>query len=62
MDQRPSAEDLKRDINNLVWMICPPDTTLAQAELIACSMHNLISTEWNRWEKNGRCDGIEDRS
>jgi hypothetical protein len=51
MSERPDEAELKRAINNKLWEKLPPDTTLQQAEDIACDIFRLLNGEWDQWQK-----------
>ena len=40
---KPSLENLKTDINQLLWEYLPGKTTLEQAEEVAWKIYNLIA-------------------
>ena len=42
MDEDIFETDLKKSINNIVWMYAPPHITLNQAEEIACYMFDCV--------------------
>mgnify|MGYP001308239162 CR=1 FL=1 len=39
---RDQYNDLKLEINRLIWQYSPPETTLGMADLLACDILNSI--------------------
>ena len=40
-------DNLKREINSLLWDHLPDRTTMGKAEMIACNVFEMIQKEWN---------------
>lgn len=43
-----TVEDLKLRINNLLWIILPPNTPIHEAEKIALAWHYEVCEIWRR--------------
>jgi hypothetical protein len=63
-----NAEEWKEKINNLIWTNFPGDTTLDQAEEVACRMFNAVENFYRmrKQPKDSRnieeYDGYKERS
>ena len=44
----------KSDINNLLWTLLPPHTTLDRGEQIACAIYEAIRDEWECEDKKNK--------
>jgi len=44
--ENPELNDLKREINLLLWCFLPRQTTIGKAEDIACTIFEIIDKEW----------------
>ena len=42
-----NTEDLKKEINNLIWMYGPGNITLEKAEYISCQILAMIKNGYN---------------
>ena len=47
-ERRPPSPDLKERINNLLWVVLPDNTTLAEAEEIAIHWWDDICKKWSK--------------
>ncbi len=45
------ADDLKQQINEMLFRTLPPDVRLGDMETIAVEMHERIEAEWNRYKR-----------
>lgn len=47
MNDEPTEDQLKAEINNLLWMYGPKNMTLEEAERLACKWHSDLVAAWN---------------
>jgi hypothetical protein len=47
-DRQTITENLKIEINNLLWTRLPESTTIGQAEKMATAMFRMIEDEWDK--------------
>ena len=46
MNDKPTQDDLKHAVNNLLWSMLPGDATLDQAEEISCRWYDDLNKQW----------------
>lgn len=46
MDEK--LDELKREINNFLWVNLPRSATLGEADNVAVEVHSLVSRLWRR--------------